>query len=167
MAAWLQLANIPVCESVAAAPWGTSKAQANEGQFGALTFPWLYFELSTTGGKPQRYRLLSLKREGFVKLNPSDQYAFMLVEGDSMNASQPYPIQAGDVVLVRRQGVPPDYKIVVANLKDEITGENTATLKRKRPDGLRSESSRRYKDVPLGRVAGFVGEVIAVAKPES
>ncbi len=165
-AAWLQLAGIPVCESIAANPWGTEEARVNEGEFGALTLPWLLFEFKATGGNPQRFRLLSFRREGLVRLNPHDRYAFMRVVGDSMNLAKPYPLQPGDVVLVRQTvKAPDDYKIVVANVYAEDTHDYKAVVKRKRADGLYSESQVQYPVILLSAVAGYVGEVMALAKP--
>jgi hypothetical protein len=170
VAAWLQLANVPVCESVAADPWGTPEARAREDQQGTLTFPWVYFDLDAGKGKQKRYCLRGFKNEGIIRLNNrsrSDEYAFMRVTGDSMNAAAPYPICPGDWVLVRRTDKPADFKIVVANVSDANTGDYQATLKRKRPDGLYSESTADYQVVPVVRVAGYVGEVVAIAKPDS
>ena len=167
MTAWLQLANVPVCESVAADPWGTSEARLREGRHGSLTFPWVYFDLNAGEGKQKRYCLRGFRNEGIIRLSNGERYAFMRVTGDSMDAAAPYPICAGDWVLVRRADKPNDHKIVVANVKDPATGDYKATLKRKRSDGLYSESQTDYPVVPLAQVAGYVGEVVAIAKPDA
>jgi hypothetical protein len=167
VAAWLQLANVPVCESIAADPWGTSEARVRESQQGSLTFPWVYFDLEAGEGKQKRYTLRGFKNAGMVRLVNGEKYAFMRVTGDSMNAASPYPIFPGDWVLVRRTDKPADYKIVAANVQDPNTGDYQATLKRKLADGLHSESHTDYVVVPLARVANYIGEVIAIAKPEA
>ncbi len=90
---------------------------------------------------------------------------FVRVKGDSMNRAKPCPIEDGDYVLVRVNPQPQDNLIVAARLVGSKP-DSPATIKRKRPDVLKSESSTGLRDIDITGVARFVGEVIAVAKPE-
>jgi hypothetical protein len=111
-----------------------------------------------------------------------DEYAWLKVVGESMNAAKPTPINNGDYILFRKISNLESYvrEIVISELEDDITQPAQIVVKRliKRVDKyyLHSESSYDHdpltgnnylEDVEIVRNNQVGGVVIAIAKPET
>jgi peptidase S24-like protein len=154
---WLQLGELREYESIRAHPAGANAAAISPDGFAEIRHVYL-------NSKP--YRLVGLTGSRVIALNPNEEYDFVRVEGNSMNAAKPEPINEGDYVLVRQVVNADPGAIVAANIVDPTTGDHHATLKRFRKDGLYSESTEAYPVVHPELIESLWGEVIAVAKPE-
>jgi hypothetical protein len=152
---WLRIGTLQEFESIRAHPAGSGRVEANPDGFAEINRVYL---------NSLPHRLFGLTGSNVIALNLKEQYDFIRVEGDSMNAAKPAPINDGDYVLVRHADQVENGAIVAANIIDPATGDRTAALKRRRKDGLYSESTEEYPVVPLTLVERLWGEVIAVAK---
>lgn len=152
--AWLRLLNLNVYTSIEAHPAG---GLVNEQSPDSAEIDRVYLR-----GQP--YHLINLRKSRVIPFNPADKFGFVRVKGASMDQAKPYPINEGDYVLLRVNPNPDNGQIVAAIFETNQAQETRATLKRKKADGLHSESSHPYTIVSLDEVKRFVGEVIAVAK---
>jgi hypothetical protein len=98
------------------------------------------------------------------------EYGWAKVEGDSMSAARPVPIEQGDFVLFFKCGGAVNSDIVVASCPDEETGAGYKHIVKrydKADQHLYSETNPPdlYEPIPITKEIQILGTVIAVAKP--
>jgi hypothetical protein len=99
-----------------------------------------------------------------IRLTSSGNYRWLKVAGNSMNRSDPIPLEPGDYVLADLDQSPQVGNIVIANLHNPPTpAERAGVIKRYTQKGLKSESIKQIDPIPLTD-ADIRGVVIAVAK---
>ncbi len=104
-----------------------------------------------------------------INLAQNVSYGWAKVEGKSMNASKPVPIEEGDYVLFSTQPRNASDHIVIVSRA--LTDNEYAYMVKKyiaRENVLISEttdSSQDYSPIPLGKDNQILGTVIAIAKP--
>ncbi|MFN8414124.1 MAG: S24 family peptidase, partial [Anaerolineales bacterium] len=95
-----------------------------------------YLEISEVLIEHEPYKIYSTKRINpspyTLNLTPPQEYRTVRVQGTSMNAARPIPINDGDYILVRLQGKARDNDIVVAGI---FNTDTLATVKRLRYHG--------------------------------
>lgn len=155
----LRFQSLPVYESIPADPAGGIVFEKSDGGF------TIYAEADRLHINDQGFYLLGVRKEKVVALNHAYQHRLVRVIHNSMNRAAPHHINEGDYVLLRQNSDPDDGKIVAAVIIDRDTGKYLSALKRKRQDGLYSESTEKHDVVPVSNVGHYVGEVIAIAKP--
>jgi hypothetical protein len=104
-----------------------------------------------------------------ITLVTQEHYGWAMVDGNSMNASEPIPICHGDYILFRLRNQPQNDDVVVAS-RPTASGGFAHMVKRFRnaERDLASETddtSAEYPPMPLGSRHQILGIVIAVAKP--
>lgn len=116
----------------------------------------------------QPHYIANLRGGGHViNLSSAGKHVVVKITGNSMNDTQPTPIEDGDYILLRRQNTAHAGDIVVAKIYDEITRGPLTTIKRFQIDGhplLKAEST----DPKYGKLDDefqIDGLAIAVFKP--
>jgi len=101
-----------------------------------------------------------------IDLSGSMRYGWIKVEGRSMNASLPIPIEQGDYLLFcDRQVVLND--MVAVEIDDETGAGSKVILKRYRKSQLVSESTEEYPPIQITDQTKIIGRVVAVAKRDN
>lgn len=115
------------------------------------------------------YKIHSLKISDYhTQLMGSKRYAWIKVNGESMNAALPIPINNGDYILIDIDNTPSSGDIVVASLPDETGSASMPVVKRYFNFELISEStSNFFPPIQLDAYARIIGKVVAIAKLET
>jgi len=152
------LEALPVLAEVPAGPWKQTRGDPNIiGQV----------EIGQVLIDNEPYFIKNLRGGHIISLSSVGKHVVVKITGDSMNDTQPTPIEDGDYVLLRRQNTAQAGDIVVAKIYDEATRGPLTTIKRFLIDGhplLKAESN----DPNYGRLDEefqIDGLAVAVFKP--
>jgi hypothetical protein len=119
---WNRLRIFPVYEHISAGHFGPS---------GILLEPASYLETQQILLEDCIHRIYSLLRtERVLNLSSPERFYILKVSGNSMNQSQPVPIEDSDYVLMRQQSTANNGDIVAAEIISGDDRDSRATLKR-------------------------------------
>ncbi len=152
------LEALPVIAEVPAGPWKQTRGDRNV--LGHVTIDQVFIN-------NEPHFVKNLRGGHIISLASIEKHVVIKITGNSMNASEPTPIEDGDYVLLRRQNTAQAGDIVVAKILDPATRSALTTIKRFLVDGhplLKAEST----DPNYGKLDEefkIDGLAIAVFKP--
>ena len=140
-----------------------------EGNFVFENSPSLDARLNEITFNEIPHELYNLQKEGNPIILYPRVYRWFHVEGNSMNQASPIPIDNADYILTIDLNMSNhDLKIgtiIIAELYNSSQNERAGFVKRFTSEGLISESSAEYQEIPRDDVS-IRGVAIAVAKPK-
>jgi SOS-response transcriptional repressor LexA len=152
------LEALPVLAEIPAGPWKQTRGDPN-------IIAQVTIDQVLINNEPHFVK--NLRGGHIISLAAIEKHVVIKITGNSMNASQPIPIEDGDYVLLRRQNTAQAGDIVVAKILDQTTRNPMTTIKRFLIDGhplLKAES----KDDQYGTLDDefkIDGLAVAVFKP--
>jgi SOS-response transcriptional repressor LexA len=152
------LEALPVLAEIPAGPWKQTRGDRNI--IGQVTIPQVLIN-------SEPHFVKNLRGGHIISLASIEKHVVIKITGDSMNASQPTPIEDGDYVLLRRQNTAQAGDIIVAKIFDPATSGPLTTIKRFLIDGhplLKAESTNP-KYGKLDDEFKIDGLAVAVFKP--
>jgi SOS-response transcriptional repressor LexA len=117
----------------------------------------------------QKYSIFSVNRgDRRINLDPSRQYGWAQVVGNSMNIAQPTPINAGNMVLFYQSSEAVDNAFVIVSCPTDQGAGYSFMVKRWNRGNqqfISDSSESGHPPIPCNKACRIIGIVTGVAKP--